>query len=304
MRKNRELKVIQVDAFTDTPFGGNPAAVILGADRLSNQMMQKIASEMNVRETVFVSNSKVADFSFRYWTPRSEIDFSGHSTIAAFHALVEEGLLEVVHDVNMVSLETKAGVLAIETMKNESTGIHEIQITHQKPQFLDTYDPKKYAEALGLTLADILSPNPVQTVSTGIPHLIIPLSTMKSMERIKPNWDRLETLRKDADYVSIQVFTRDVKEVTSDAHARHFAPGLGVNEDPVTGSGAAAMGSYMIRYGLMEPTIPVTSIVVEQGHFVNRPGRIYVEVQGDQEEIIQVKVSGTGVTVMKGRLIL
>ncbi len=300
MKRQRELKVIQVDAFTDIPYGGNPAMVILGTDSLNEAAMQKIASEMNVRETVFVSSSKVANFKFRYWTPKGELPFSGHPTIAAFHALIEEGLLEVVKDVNMVSLETNAGVLAIETVKNETSGLHEIQITHEQPKFMDTYDPKDYAEALGLTLADILSPNPVQTVSTGNPHLIIPLSTMKAMERIKPNWDQLEELRKGADYVSIQVFTRDVKEVTSDAHVRHFAPGLGVNEDPVTGSGAASMGSYMIRYGLMEPTIPVTSIVVEQGHFVGRPGKIFVEVQGDQENIRQVKVSGTGVTVLRG----
>ncbi|NHJ13202.1 MAG: PhzF family phenazine biosynthesis protein [Candidatus Thorarchaeota archaeon] len=304
MKKQRELKVIQVDVFTDTAYGGNPAVVIPRADNLSTELMHKIASEMNARETVFVKPSKVADFRFHYWTPKSEIAFSGHPTIAAFHALIEEGLIDVVKEVNMVSLETKAGVLAIEIVKNDSTGIHEIQITHGEPQFSETYDPKIYAEALGLTLADILSPNPVQTVSTGIPHLVIPLSTMRSMERIRPNWDRLEDLQKESDYISIQVFTRDTKEVTSDAHARHFAPGLGVNEDPASGSGAAATGSYMIRYGLMEPTIPVTSIVIEQGHFMKRPGKIFVEVQGDAERIRQVKVSGTGVTVMRGYLLI
>ena len=304
MKRRRQLKVIQVDAFTDTPYGGNPAAVVFSDGDIEESAMHNIAREMNVRETVFVAKSKVADFRFRFMTPKREIDFSGHPTIAAFHALVEEGLAEVPNDVNTFQLETKSGVLSVDVVKNESTGQHEVQITHDTPTFMNTYDPKEYAEALGLSLADILSPNPIQTVSTGTPHLMVPVSTMKSINRLDPNWVRLKELREGADYVSIQVFTRDTLEPTSDAHVRHFAPALGVYEDPVSGSGAGCMASYMIRYGLIEPTIPVTSIVIEQGHSVGRPGKVFVEVQGDQESIKQVKVSGTAVTVLKGTLYL
>lgn len=304
VKKRRELEVVQVDAFTDVPYGGNPAAVILGADRVSEETMKKIAREMNVRESVFVSNSKVANFRFKFMTPKGEIPFSGHSTIAAFHALIREGLVEPVQDVTMFSLETNTGVLQIEIVKNETTRRHEVQITHDQPKFLKTYDPKDYAEALGLSLADILSPNPVQTVSTGTPHLMIPITTMRAMKKIKPDWDRLEELRTDSDYVSIQVFTRETLEVTSDAHARHFAPALDIFEDPVSGSGAGAMGSYLVKQGIMDSTNQVTSIVIEQGHFVDRPGKVFVEVIGDSEEIRQVKVSGTAVRTLKGTLYL
>ncbi len=302
MKQKHSLDVIQVDAFTDTPFGGNPAAVVLAADHVSDETMHKIAREMNVRETVFISKSRVADFRFRYMTPKSEIDFSGHPTIAAFHALVEADQINLLQDVTMTRLETNTGVLDIEIVRNESTGHHEIQITHKKPQFLNTYDPKDYAEALGLSLADIHSPNPLQTVSTGTPHLMIPVSTQRSLDRIKPNWDRLKVLQADSDYVSLSVFTRDTREPTSDAQVRHFGPAVGVYEDPVSGSAAGSLGSYIIRYGFMETPFPVTSIVIEQGHYVDRPGKIFVEVRGDQEGIDQVKVSGTGVTVLKGTI--
>ncbi len=302
MKQKHSLDVIQVDAFTDTPFGGNPAAVVLAADHVSDETMHKIAREMNVRETVFISKSRVADFRFRYMTPKSEIDFSGHPTIAAFHALVEVGRIDLLQDVTMTRLETNTGVLDIDIVRNESTGHHEIQITHKKPQFLNTYDPKDYAEALGLSLADIYSPNPLQTVSTGTPHLMIPVSTQRSLDRIKPNWDRLKVLQADSDYVSLSVFTRDTREPTSDAQVRHFGPAVGVYEDPVSGSAAGSLGSYIIRYGFMETPFPVTSIVIEQGHYVDRPGKIFVEVRGDQEGIDQVKVSGTGVTVLKGTI--
>jgi trans-2,3-dihydro-3-hydroxyanthranilate isomerase len=302
LKRKRKLEVIQVDAFTDRPFGGNPAAVVLGADHVSEETMHKIAREMNVRETVFVSKSRTADFRFRYMTPKGEIDFSGHPTIAAFHALAEVGQIELVQDITMTRLETNTGILDIEIVKNVSTGHHEIQITHKKPQFLDTYDPKDYVEALGLSLADFHSPNPLQTVSTGTPHLMMPVSTQRSLDRIKPNWDRLKELQAGSDYVSLSVFTRDTREPTSDAQVRHFGPAVGVYEDPVSGSAAGSLGSYLIKYGFMDTQLPVTSIVIEQGHYVERPGKIFVEVRGDQESIDQVKVSGTAATVMKGTL--
>jgi trans-2,3-dihydro-3-hydroxyanthranilate isomerase len=302
MKSNSSFKVLQVDAFTTVPFGGNPAAVVLDADNLSEETMSKIAKEMNVRETVFVSKSSKADYKFVFMTPEGPLGFSGHPTIAAFHALVDEGLVELVDDVTMFSLETTTGILQIEIVKNETTRFHEVQITHKKPEFLTTYDPLEIAEALGLSLGDIMAGLPVQTVSTGSPVLVVPLNSMKSLERINLNVSAITKLCKAGDYVSIQVFTKDVIEVTSDIHARHFAPALGVNEDPVSGIGAGAAASYIIRYGLMDTDIPVRTVVIEQGHFVNRPSKVIVEVKGDTDGIDQVKVSGTGIVVLRGTL--
>jgi trans-2,3-dihydro-3-hydroxyanthranilate isomerase len=302
MKKKRHLDVVQVDVFTDVPFGGNPAAVILDAHNVSDEAMCLIAQEMNVRETVFVSKSSVADFRFRYLTPNGELGFSGHPTIAGFLALVDAGQIQLRSDITVHSLETSTGVLNVDIVKNEKAGLHEVQITHKTPQFLETYDPKEYAEAFGLSLADILSPNPLQTVSTGTPHLMIPVSTQRSLDRIRPDWERLAELHKQGDYASISIFTRATRDPTSDAQVRHFAPAFGVPEDPVSGSAAGSLGSYLIQYGLMEPTLPVTSIVVEQGHYLKRPGRIFVEVRGRKESIDQVKVSGTGVPILRGSI--
>jgi trans-2,3-dihydro-3-hydroxyanthranilate isomerase len=302
MRRRRGLTFLQVDAFTDVPFGGNPAVVVLNADHVSDEIIQLLPKELGVGQTVFVSESTVADARFRFMAPGGEMPFSGSLTVAALHVMAEEGIIETSGDVTSVSVETKAGVLSVEVVKNEETNRPEIQITVRKPEFLATYDPRDYAEALGLSLADIMSSSPIQTVSTGTPQLMIPVSTLKALDRIRPDWSRLGELGRNADYVSIQVFTRQSIEPTSDVHVRHFAPSLGINEDPVTGSAAGGMGSYIIRYGLMEPTYPVTSIVVEQGHSMGRPGKVFVEVRGDPENIQQVKVSGTAVTILKGTI--
>ncbi len=302
MKRKFRLKFVHVDAFTDVPFGGNPSGVVLNANHLNDEEIIKIAKELNVRETVFVSSSTSADFQFRYMTPKQEIDYSGHSTIAAFHALVDEGMVEIVQDVSMFSLETRTGVIQVEVVKNETTGFHEIQINHSKPKFLDTYDSKVYAESLGLNLVDIMSLYPLQTVDTGIPQLMVPVVSMDALKRVKPDWSKLDDLAKDGDYVSIQVFTKDTMDVTSDAHARHFARSLGVEEDPASGSSAANMGCYLVRHGIIDAANPVTSIVIEQGHIMDRPSKIFVEVTRDREEIRQVKVSGTAVTVLKGEM--
>ena len=302
MKYQYKLRIFQIDAFTDQPFGGNPAVVVLDADRLRESAVERVSRETITGQTVFVYPSKVADYKFRYMTPRGEMAFSGHLTVAGFTALAEEGLIEVVNDVNMFTLETRAGVLEIEVVKNETSGLHEVQITHENPEFMATYDPKDIAEALGLTLADIMSPNPIQTVSTGTPQLMVPVNTLKALERIRPDWERLNGLQEGSDWISVQVFTRETFAPTSDVHVRHFAPALGISEDPVTGSAAGSMCAYMIKYGLFDVTIPVTSIVIEQGHFMGRPGKIFVEVRGDSDEITQVKVSGTGITVIRGTL--
>lgn len=302
MMLKQELRFLQVDAFTDVPFGGNPATIILGADNLSEEQILKISKEFNVREIVFVSGSYSADFHLRYMSPKGEFAFSGHATVAAFHALVEVGLIEVVEDVKMVTLETKSGILQVEIVKNEQTGVPEIQITHERPQFLATYDSKEYAEALGLTLADIMSLYPIQTVSTGIPNLMVPVTSLDALKRVKPDWSLIHKLSAEADYLAIEVFTKDALDVTSDAHARHFAPALGVEEDPVTGSAAGGLGSYLIHYGIISSSNTVSTIVIEQGHFMDRPGKVIVEVTGGRNEIKQVKVSGTAVTVARGRI--
>ncbi|MFW9932608.1 MAG: PhzF family phenazine biosynthesis protein, partial [Candidatus Thorarchaeota archaeon] len=137
---------------------------------------------------------------------------------------------------------------------------------------------------------------------TGIPNLMVPVISLDALKRVKPNWDMLNRLAQGADYLAIEVFTKEAKDVTSDAHARHFAPALGVEEDPVTGSAAGGLGSYLIHHGIISSSNTVSTIVIEQGHFMDRPGKVIVEVTGGRNEIKMVKVSGTAVTVAKGKV--
>ena len=290
------LPFLQVDAFTTTPFLGNPAAILLDAQYLNEWQMQTIAREMNLSETVFVMPSAVADFQLRFFTPLKEIPLAGHPTVAAVHALIEEGRLPLAGWRTQVTLQVQVGVLPVEVWTRPAMASL-VVMTLQPPEFLDTYPLECVANALGILPNEIAEP--VQTVSTGTPQLMVRLRDPAVLERVQPDFRALTRLTEQGDFFSVHVFSLNQKEVEEPrVCARHFAPAAGVNEDPVTGSASGAMGAYLVRYGLLGCPI----FVVEQGRNVGRPGRVYVEVVMREGRIEAVRIAGEAVTVLRGVL--
>jgi len=155
------VRVKQVDAFTKIPFGGNPAGVVTEADVLDDELKQKIAREMNLSETAFVSKSDVADFKVQFFTPKSEVDLCGHATIGTFSALYEEGRLDT--NKTVYYQETKAGVLPVELM--EINGENIFMMTQVVPKFEEVRaDREEIAKLFGLEKQD-LTDLPVMKVS-------------------------------------------------------------------------------------------------------------------------------------------
>lgn len=135
---SHRLRIIQVDAFTTRAYGGNPCAVVLDAEGLTEAAMQTIAREMNLSETAFVLASDRADVRARYFTPTMEIPLAGHPTIATIHVLLDEGRLPAGDHIT-VSLELQAGVIPVAVHK-ESSGRHRIVMSQKRPEFLREYD--------------------------------------------------------------------------------------------------------------------------------------------------------------------
>jgi trans-2,3-dihydro-3-hydroxyanthranilate isomerase len=289
--------ILQVDAFTDTPLYGNPAAVVFDAQGLSDDQMQAIAREMNLSETAFVLPSDVADFRLRFFTPRKEIPLAGHPTIATVHALVEEGRIRLSGEQTTITLELNVGVLPAE-IRTLSHKRRLIVMTQKRPEFLTLYPPEQIAAALRIAPVDILEP--AQTVSTGTSQLMVRVRNPDILARIEPDWNNLAKFTEQSDFFSVHVFAFDESSPQPRAFARHFAPAAGVNEDPVTGSASGAMGAYLVHYGL----ISGTTLVAEQGHAMGRPGQAYVEVVTAEGRIESVRVAGEAVTVLRGELLL
>ncbi len=292
------LPIIQVDAFTTTAYGGNPCAVVFDADALDEAAMQAIAREMNLSETAFVMDSEVADHRARYFTPAGEIPMAGHPTIATVYGLLSTGRLHREGDFQRLTLELPAGVIEVE-VTGSGEGHPLITMTQPAAEFYDRHDPTEVATALGLTVEDLLPGVPVQTVSTGTPQLMVPLVNHGALERARVQLESYSRLREFGGFFSPHLFVQQGATPEGDVFSRHFGVPPDLPEDPFTGSATGGMAAYLWRYGLIrEPRF-----VAEQGHWMGRPGRAYVEVLGDDDDIRGVRVGGYAVEIMEGMIL-
>jgi trans-2,3-dihydro-3-hydroxyanthranilate isomerase len=289
----------QVDAFTETPLGGNPCAVIFDADDLNDATRLAIAREMNLSETAFVVRSAVADFGARYFTPAEEIPLAGHPTISTVFALIDSGRLKLTGDLTTISLELRVGPIRVDIESTQGV-VQNIVMSQKQPQFLRTYTPEEVLPIFGLTVEDGQPGALLQTVSTGTPQLMIPVRDLEVLRRVNVNLLSYVALHERGDFFSTHLFCLHGATRQGTTFARHFSPPPDVFEDPFTGSATGGMGAYLWHHGLLDrPTF-----IAEQGHWMQRPGQATVEVVGPRDDIETVKVGGSAVTVLRGELIL
>ncbi|MCP4164265.1 MAG: PhzF family phenazine biosynthesis protein [Chloroflexi bacterium] len=288
-----------IDAFTDRPLAGNPCAVVLDADDFDVATMQAIAKEMNLSETAFVMQSHVADFRARYFTPAEEIPLAGHPTIATAFALLESGWLRPADGVTTFSLELQVGPISVDVIAKQGR-VQAIVMSQKKPEFLAIYDPQVVMPIFGLRADDVMEGQPLQTVSTGTPQLMIPLRGHEVLRRLHLDIDGYRAFRKASDFFSPHLFCLQGATAAGDTFARHVGVPPDTFEDPFTGSATGGMAAFLWHYGLiLSPTF-----VAEQGHWLNRPGRATVEVVGPANDIESVRVGGAAALVLKGEIVL
>jgi PhzF family phenazine biosynthesis protein len=277
------VEALLVKAFTQNPKFGNPAGVIFEADGLEEAQMQAIATELGFSESVFVGKSKVADFKLRFFTPKQEVPLCGHASIAAWHALRDH---RKVISQGMLTQETEVGVMQI---FEEENGL--IFMEQGEPQFYEPRDEQyKIASLLGISMLELLD-LPIQLVSTGgVAKLIIPLLSLDTLQRIKPDLEQIALYCRSAKIRGgLYPFTSETLEKTSDFQARYFNPLIGVNEDPITGTAAGPLACYAREYGLCKKP----RMVIEQGFVMKKGGRMYVDLTEG------IKVGGHGVVYGK-----
>jgi trans-2,3-dihydro-3-hydroxyanthranilate isomerase len=303
----RTLTFYQADVFTDRPFGGNPVAVVPEAMGLSDRELQQIAREMNLSETVFVFPPTVpaATAKLRIFTPTQEIPFAGHPVLGAFFVLAKLGRLPSKNEATRLLYECNLGSFPLEIQAREGE-ILRVVMSQPKPQFLGVVDDLKdlfeIANALGLPKSQITDTKvPVEVVSTGLPIIIVPVRTLTGVRSITPNVSAINDLCTRHGAKGLMAFTTMTVEEASAVHTRVFAPPIGVLEDPATGSASGALGAYLVQNGVVE-VAPMTEILAEQGYELERPSRILIQVESDDDAIQQVKVGGQAVMVIEGTL--
>lgn len=292
----KSYRVIYLDAFTTTPFSGNPCAVLPDARGLTDAQMQDIARETNLPETAFVLPSDKADFAVRYFTPRYELPFAGHPTIATSFMMAQEGMIDLSGTLKTIQLEFKVGVLPVDIEIENGSPVKAI-MTQKLPVFGKTCTIAEAAPCFGLVPSDFRDDCPIQVVSTGVQFIIVPVKNISVLEKVKMNRELLDELTKRVGVTAAFMYCLGGVAADADTHERLFDPN-GTMEDPYTGSAAGCMGAHIIQYGLKSGPF----IKAEQGHFVKRPGEGILEIQGKPNAITSVKLGGAAVKVLDGHV--
>jgi PhzF family phenazine biosynthesis protein len=257
---------MQVDAFTDRPFGGNPAAVLVLPTDADTSWMQAVAGEMNLSETAFVT-AEGDGFRLRWFTPRVEVDLCGHATLAAAHVLWETGALDPAAPARF---HTRSGLL---TAIRKGTWI-ELDFPAEFEEYCAA--PLELTEALGVAM---------HYVGRNRMDYLIEVENERVLRSLEPNLAILESISSRGFIVTSQADGGEYDFVS-----RFFAPGLGVREDPVTGSAHCCLGPFW------STRLAKDTMVGYQAS--QRGGVVRVTVQGDR-----VLLGGQAVTVLKGELV-
>ena len=280
-----QLAFQQVDVFTAVPFKGNPVAVVLDGDAVSSAAMQSIAAWTNLSETTFVCSptDPRADYRLRIFTPRRELPFAGHPTIGSAHAVLRHGLKP-----------RTAGRLVQECEK----GLVDIRVDDERlflalpaPQFREPTGPQvaAAAEALGVARGDV---GRASIVDVGPVWFTLELASGDAVRALAPDMGGLAALS-PMGITGVNVFGLHPPGGGSDLEVRSFAPGDGVPEDPVCGSGNGCVAALVRRDGVLN----THTYVATQGRCLGRDGRVTVQFEDGT-----IWLGGQAVTCVEGSL--
>lgn len=283
------------DVFTDRPFGGNQLAILPNASGLDTAAMQRIAREFNFSESAFVLPPEYAANTrrVRIFTPFRELPFAGHPNIGTAIALVASGEVEA----GVLRFEEDAGLVPVRVEQN-ADGILRAELTApQPPELGAVFDAAELALALGLNTNDIITErHPPRLASAGIPFLCIELRDRDALARSRLASDATKRITTSG-AVGILLYTRDATD-GFDLQARMYGVGVGVDEDPATGSAAAALTGLL---ALLDERSDVTlHWCIAQGVEMGRPSLLEASADKRGGKVTAIRVGGAAVRVAEG----
>jgi trans-2,3-dihydro-3-hydroxyanthranilate isomerase len=287
-----------VDVFAEARYAGNQLAVFRNAAGLSDTEMQRIAREVNFSETTFILSDDQRDgrYDVRIFTPVAEVPFAGHPTLGTASVIRR---VIIGQPVERVTLNLKTGPIPVD-FERQSNGGDIAWMTPKDAVFGDVIEPSEIAPLLSIAEGDIDPDFPAQSVSTGIPFILVPLRSLDAVKRAGAVKDRWLQWVEDRDAKSPFVFCREPVDPGNHIHARMFAPYYGVTEDPATGSANCCFAAYLVRHRYFHTS--EIHVRVEQGYEIGRPSLIYLRAK-ERNGGIDVNVGGRVFFVARGEWI-
>ena len=293
----RRYQFVHLDVFTHLPFTGNQLAVFTDARGLSDEEMQMLAREMNLSETTYIlptdqPTEAERGVRVRIFTIDEELPFAGHPTLGTAWAVREmRGGLN-----DQIKLCLNVGTIPVHFSTVEDRLFGEMR--QRDPEFGRIHDREALARAAGIPLEDFDPELPIQTVSTGLAYGIVPLRSLEAIRRLRFSYVQLHDFLAHADTKFLYFVTRETVDPAARLHARMiFYSG----EDPATGSAAGDAAAWMVKYGVAKSD---ERVLIEQGIEMRRPSRIFVRATRDGDRVVNVRVGGNVVEVMRGEVFL
>ena len=291
----RRFSFVQFDVFSSRPFEGNALAVFSDGRGLSDQQMQALAREMNLSETTFVLPGDAAaererGIRVRIFTVQKELPFAGHPTLGTAFALRGST------GVGEVALELNVGKVPVRFDEKPGQPVFG-EMTQKDPEFALIHDRETVVRATSLRDGDIDPSLPVQTVSTGLTFTIVPLRGLDVMRRLQVDLaSSTEYLQQSGGGNFFYFVTRETVDPAARLHARMLMYG---GEDPATGSAAGCSAAWMVAHGVAQPD---EQVLIEQGVEMLRPSRIFVRASHRDNRVVNVRVGGNVVEVLRGEV--
>jgi trans-2,3-dihydro-3-hydroxyanthranilate isomerase len=299
------LKYMHLDVFTRRRFEGNQLAVFFGAEGLEDAAMQTIAREMNFSESTFLRPAERSDtdIRMRIFTPGVELPMAGHPTIGTTFALAETGVIapgrsHFVFGLGVgptrVELRWEGARLAFASMDQRLPDVRSPATSSDIILRAAGVDPAAHRRT-GL---------PIQEISCGVPYILLPLASRADVDAATADITALRQITSafPAEHTGIYLFSTESAGDDVTAYARMFAPGLGIAEDPATGSACGPLGCYLVQNELVSRE-RAGQIVSWQGVAMGRPSRIHVVITQDAAGAVsRVQVGGEAVVVANGVL--
>jgi trans-2,3-dihydro-3-hydroxyanthranilate isomerase len=296
MREPRRFAFVQYDVFTSQPLEGNQLAVFDDARGLSDAEMQALARETRLSETTFILPREAATerqqgVKARIFTVEEELRFAGHPTLGtAFHLHRKSGAA-------LVELDLKVGKIPVQFSRDDAGAVFG-EMRQRDPEFGPVHPVEQVARALGLAAAEIDAGLPVQTVSTGLPFVIVVFRRLEALQQFKLDFARAaEYLGK----IGGRFFYCVCRETVWPGAALHARMIFYNGEDPATGSAAGCCAAWAVRHGVFESE---QRALIEQGIEMRRPSRIFVRGKKLGDRVTDIFVGGNVVPVSAGEFVI
>ncbi|MGA9542405.1 MAG: PhzF family phenazine biosynthesis protein [Candidatus Sulfotelmatobacter sp.] len=302
----RRLAMVQWDVFSSRPLEGNSLAVFLDGRGLTDSEMQALAKEMNLSETTFIlprdsAMERERGIRVRIFTVREELPFAGHPTLGTAFALRGQGdegrVDEKKSGAAQVVLELNVGKVPV-SFEDSPDGPAFGEMTQVNPTFGMQHEREAIARATGLRADDFDDSLPIETVSTGLPYTVTPLKSLAVIRNLQIDVKRATEYLSQTDGRFFYFVTRESVDREARLHARMlFYNG----EDPATGSAAGCTAAWMVAHGVAKPD---ERVLIEQGIEMKRPSRIFVRASRNDNRVVNVRVGGNAIEILRGEVFL